>query len=63
MKSPIHRHEIYYEICPETGPMCFSYRSAPSDVNNFHFRPGRYLEEYNELAREHNQFVATHSAL
>jgi hypothetical protein len=43
--------------------MRFSYQGAASDVNNFHFRPGRYLEEYNELAREHNQFVATDATL
>jgi hypothetical protein len=43
---------------PKTGSNRFSYHHAASDVNNFHFRPGRYLEEYNELAREHNQFVA-----
>ena len=60
----IHRSHLFsvtksfYEICHETGSNRFLYmqQQAPSTISIY--APGRYLEEYNELAREHNQFLA-----
>src|SRR3977135_3639922 len=62
IESPVHTCEV--------SKIRFSYHNAIRGLNNrvgcrwlslWHGAPGRYVEQYNEPAREYNQLVGTNS--